>query len=51
MRKWPTMNFREYIRKYASETKGGQFFCKLCDNWVNKQRWLHFKVFHKYKKV
>jgi hypothetical protein len=50
MRQWPTMSFREYIRKYASDTLSGRFFCRLCNEWINKQRWVHFKVLHRYKK-
>jgi hypothetical protein len=43
-----SMSFRDYIRKFASQTRDGRFFCRLCNVWVNKQRWPHFKVQHRY---
>jgi hypothetical protein len=48
MRRFPTMTYRNYIRKYASQTKDGMFFCQICFQWINKQRWIHFKKQHRY---
>jgi hypothetical protein len=42
------MTFRDYIRKFAFQTLDGQFFCWLCGMWIDKQRWVHFKVNHRY---
>jgi hypothetical protein len=40
------MNFRTYIRKYASKVEGGKFYCELCQQWKDKQRWVHYKTVH-----
>ena len=43
------MTYRNFILKFASETQGGRFHCLLCNEWVNKHRWIHFKLRHRYK--
>lgn len=43
------MSFRDYIRKYAGRTSAGCFYCELCQMWVEKQRWIHFKEYHRFK--
>jgi hypothetical protein len=44
------MSYRRYILKFALETKDGEFYCKLCGEWVDMHRWVHFKGLHRYKK-
>lgn len=46
--RYPTMTFRNYILKHASETFQGMFYCNLCRDWFEKQRWPHFKKFHRF---
>lgn len=50
MRVYPTMTYRKYIRKFASKTENGKFFCSLCITWIDKQRWVHFKKHHRFEK-
>jgi hypothetical protein len=48
---YPTMTYRNYILKYTKvfiDTKG--FFCLLCNKQIDKQRWIHFKKYHRYKR-
>jgi len=47
MRVYPTMTFHNYIRKFASVTYKGMFHCDICHSWIKKQRWMHFKAFHR----
>jgi hypothetical protein len=51
MREYPTMAYRQYIRRWAAETKDGKFFCQMCGEWINHQRWVHFKKLHQYEKL
>lgn len=46
---YPTMSFRDYIRRWSAETKDGMFWCEMCGEWINKQRWIHFKTHHRYE--
>jgi len=47
--KFPAMSFRRYIMRYALETRDGKFWCEMCGEWINKQRWVHFKQKHRYE--
>lgn len=47
MEQGKVISYRDYIATYASETKEGKFFCEACGKWINKQRWLHFKLTHR----
>jgi hypothetical protein len=49
MRKWPLMSYRHYILKFAARTNAGCFYCELCEIWIEKQRWIHFKGFHRFR--
>lgn len=49
-KQYPTMTYRDYINKYAYLTRNGQFHCDLCNQWINHQRWTHFKTQHRYKR-
>ena len=51
MRKFPTMTYRNFILRFASETYSGRFYCTLCHGWFNKHRWIHFKLRHRYSEV
>ena len=45
------MPYRAYIKKYASKIDDGKFYCGLCDKWIDNQRWIHFKYFHRFEKT
>jgi len=47
-RKYPTMTFLRYLKRFAALTLDGKFYCRLCEGWVDKQRWIHFKDVHRY---
>jgi hypothetical protein len=31
---------------WAFETKDGMFWCEICGEWINHQRWGHYKKYH-----
>jgi hypothetical protein len=43
------MSFQKYIKKFAARTEGGRFFCEICKEWIEKQRWVHFKARHRFR--
>ena len=32
--------------KHTRRTNDGMFFCEFCGEWIDKQRWVHFKSNH-----
>ncbi len=51
MRIYPTMSFERYIKRFAIETKAGKFWCDMCGQWIDKQRWVHFRKRHRFEET
>jgi len=39
-------NFRDFCLA-SQNTRQGMFFCPVCKCWIRKQRWIHYKKYHR----